>query len=81
MHYFPPDQFIQYSDVHCPSGGPVERAAHTYFHQVVMSVAVGVVAFSVQAAIIFLGQLTGMQTVRGSESIPPGYTEQAGSPK
>src|ERR1035438_10238654 len=56
-HHFPLHQFIEHGDVHRPARRPIERPAHAHFHHVVVSVAVGIVAFAVQGTDITLNDL------------------------
>ena len=82
QHHFPPHQLVQHTDVHRPARRPVAAArARSLPPRSYARGRTGLLHLPYKLAILFLAQLTGMQAVRGSESVPPGYAEHAGSPK
>ncbi len=60
---------VEVGEVGHHAGGGVDRAAHGYFDDVVVAVAVGVVAFAEDGAVLLVGVGRGVQAVRGADAV------------
>jgi len=61
---------IEVSQIADHSRDWIDLAAYRYLYDIVMAVAMGIAAFAIDGAILFLGIGIGVQAMRGAENIP-----------
>src|SRR5258708_2872040 len=79
QHFFF-DKTIQVDQVADHASAIVHRAAHRYFQSVVVSVSMGIIAFSIDGAIFFGREFAAVQAVRSGKSVTPGEMRFHASP-
>src|SRR5262249_20261554 len=75
LEHLPLHESVKHTDITGPAGPIVYGAAGAHVENIVVAVAVWVVALAVDAAVFFFGQAGGVEAVRGGKAVLAGHAE------